>query len=73
MIKHNLINNIPLYIHYHEEYHQELVIQNHYFIEKVYIDFPLIEIYDEYDYIQKILSSIVDIYNLPIIPPIKYI
>jgi len=73
MIKHNLTNNIPLYFHYHEEYHQELLIQNHYFIEKVYIDFPLIEIYDEYDYIQKILSSIVDIYNLPIIPPIKFI
>jgi hypothetical protein len=72
MIKHNLTNNIPLYINY-DQYHDELIIQNYYFIEKVYIDFPLIEIYDEYDYIKKIISDIVDIYNLPIIPPIKII
>jgi hypothetical protein len=66
MINHNLTNNFISDFNY-------LNIENHYFIEKVYIDFPIIEIYDEYDYIKKILSSIADIYNLPIIPPIKYI
>jgi hypothetical protein len=70
MIKHNLTNNIISLYDYPNE---RLMIQNHYFIEKVYIDFPLIEIYDEYDYIKKILSSIADIYNLPIIPSIKFI
>jgi len=73
MIKHNLTNNIPSYI-YRENYNDdELIIQNYYFIEEVYIEFPLISIYDEYDYIQNIISGITDIYNLPIIPPIKFI
>jgi hypothetical protein len=73
MIKHNLTNNIPSYNIFEGKNVFDFTVENHYFIEKVYIDFPIIEIYDEYDYIKKILSSIVDIYNLPIIPPIKYI
>jgi hypothetical protein len=72
MIKHNLTNNIPSYIKYDNEYQNELTILNYYFIEKVFIDFPLIEIYDEYEYIQKILLNIANIYDLPIIPPIKF-
>ena len=74
MIKHNLTNNIPSYIYMEiVEYKNILTIQNHYFIEKVFIDFPLITIYDEYDYIKQILSNIANIYDLPIIPPIKFI
>jgi len=75
MIKHNLTDNIPSYkiFEYNSEKKNQFNIENHYFIEKVYIDFPIIEIYDEYDYIKKIISSIADIYNLPIIPPIKFI
>jgi|688.fasta_scaffold01068_23 hypothetical protein len=69
MIKHNLTNNIPDYIN-----NNNLYIYSNYFIEKVFIDFPLISIYDEYDYIEKILNDYkIDIYNLPIIPPIKFI
>ena len=77
MIKHNLTNNIPSYDIF--EYNIEklnsnqFTIQNYYFIETVNINFPLIEIYDEYDYIKRIISDITDIYNLPIIPPIKFI
>ena len=70
MVKHNITNNYPENINY---YSDSLYIQNYYFIEKVFIDFPLIEIYDEYDYIKKIISNIANIYNLPIIPPIKFI
>ena len=70
MIKHNLTNNIISFYDYPNE---RLMIQNYYFIEKVYIDFPLIKILDEYDYIKEILSNIADIYNLPIIPSIKFI
>lgn len=72
MIKHNLTNNIPSYIKYDNEYQNELTILNYYFIEKVFIDLPLIEIYNEYEYIQKILLNIANIYDLPIIPPIKF-
>jgi hypothetical protein len=68
MIKHNLTNNIPDYIN-----NNNLYIYSNYFIEKVFIDFPLISIYDEYEYIEKILNNYkIDIYNLPIIPPIKF-
>ena len=74
MIKHNLTNNIPSYIHHHrDDKYDELTIQNHYFIEKVFIDFPKIINYDEYEYIKVILSNIANIYDLPIIPPIKFI
>jgi hypothetical protein len=77
MIKHNLTNNIPSYDIF--EYNIEklnsnqFTIINNYFIETVNINFPLIKIYDEYDYIKRIISDITDIYNLPIIPPIKFI
>ena len=68
MIKHNLTNNIPDYIN-----NNILKVYSNYFIEKVFIDFPLISIYDEYEYIEKILNDYkIDIYNLPIIPPIKF-
>jgi hypothetical protein len=50
-----------------------LVIENNYFIERVFIDFPMISIYDEYDYIKLLISEMADIYNIPIIPPIKFI
>jgi hypothetical protein len=69
MIKHNLTNNMNNY--YHSE--NKLQIENHYFIEKVFIDFPIISIYDEYEYIKLLISEITDIYNIPIIPPIKFI
>jgi hypothetical protein len=69
MIKHNLTNNMDNY--YHSE--NKLQIENHYFIEKVFIDFPIISIYDEYEYIKLLISEMADIYNLPIIPPIKFI
>jgi hypothetical protein len=76
MIKHNLTNNIPSYniFEYNSKkiYGNGFTIYNHYFIEKVFIDFPLITIYDEYDYIKQILSNIANIYELPIIPPIKF-
>ena len=69
MIKHNLTNNIPDYIN-----NNNLYVFSNYIIEKVFIDFPLISIYDEYEYIEKILNNYkIDIYNLPIIPPIKII
>ena len=77
MIKHNLTNNIPSYNIF--EYNSKKIngngfnIFNYYFIEKVSIDFPLITIYDEYEYIKQILSNIANIYELPIIPPIKFI
>jgi hypothetical protein len=73
MIKHNLTDNIPSYNIFEGKSWYDFYIENHYFIEKVYINFPLIEIYDEYDYIKEILSNIADIYNLPIIPSIKFI
>jgi len=73
MIKHNLTNNIPSYNIFEGKSWKDFYIENHYFIEKVYIDFPLIKILDEYDYIKEILSNIADIYNLPIIPSIKFI
>ena len=63
MIKNNLINNIS----------NRITIESYYFIEKVFIDFHLITIYDEYDYIKLLLSEITNVYNLPIIPPIKFI
>ena len=67
MIKHNLTNIMINPIN-------SIYFRNHYFIEKVFIDFPLISniIYDEYDYIKQILSNIANIYELPIIPPIKF-
>jgi hypothetical protein len=67
MIKHNLTSNYY--------YYSNLYFENHYFIEKVSIDFSLISniIYDEYEYIKVILSNIANIYDLPIIPPIKLI
>jgi hypothetical protein len=73
MIKHNLTNNIPSYNIFEGKSWYDFYIENHYFIEKAYINFPLIEILDEYDYIKEILSNIADIYNLPIIPSIKFI
>jgi hypothetical protein len=71
MIKHNITNNFPEHLNNGKDW---VKIQNHYFIEKVYIDFPLISniIYNEYEYIQKILLNIANIYYLPIIPPIKF-
>jgi len=69
MVKHNLTNNM---IYYYRP-HKELEIENNYFIENVFIDFPLISIYDEYEYIKLVIANITDIYNLPIIPPIKFI
>jgi len=69
MVKHNITNNFPEYLSERDQ----VIIQNYYFIETVNINFPLIEIYDEYDYIKRIISDITDIYNLPIIPPIKFI
>jgi len=72
MVKHNLTNNIPEHINIIPNYVSSFV--SNYFIEKVYVDFPLISIYDEYEYIEKILNDYkIDIYNLPIIPPIKFI
>jgi hypothetical protein len=70
MIKHNLTNNLQIV-----SLSGSIKISNHYFIEKVYIDFSLISniIYDEYEYIKVILSNIANIYDLPIIPPIKFI
>ena len=72
MIKHNLTNNLQIIGLSENE--RNVRISNHYFIEKVFIDFPLISniIYDEYDYIKQILSNIANIYDLPIIPPIKF-
>jgi len=70
MINHNLTNNIPEYFN---KYIDMLVIENNYFIEKVFIDFPMISIYDEYEYIKLLISEMADIYNIPIIPPIKFI
>jgi len=72
MIKHNLTNNIPSYNIFEGKSWKDFYIENHYFIEKVYINFPIISIYDEYEYIQLLISNITDIYNLPIIPPIKF-
>ena len=77
MIKHNLTANIPSYyylINNNDFHYYYLDFLNHYFIEKVFIDFPLISniIYDEYDYIKQILSNIANIYDLPIIPTIKF-
>lgn len=69
MINHNLTNNIPDYFNQYDL----LAIENNYFIEKVFIDFPMISIYDEYDYIKLLISGMADIYNIPIIPPIKFI
>jgi hypothetical protein len=78
MIKHNLTANIPSYyylINDNNFHYYYLYFYNHYFIEKVSIDFSLISniIYDEYEYIKVILSNIANIYDLPIIPPIKFI
>ena len=72
MVNNNLTNNINIPYNING-YRQQIIIYNHYFIEKVLIDFPLISIYDEYDYIKLLISGIADIYNLPIIPPIKFI
>lgn len=69
MVNHNLANNLPEYT----TSYRSTVIYNYYYIEKVYIDFPMISIYDEYDYIKLLISGIADIYNLPIIPSIKFI
>jgi len=44
----------------------------YYFIEKIYINFPEIIIYDEYEYIRQLSLNVADIYNLPIIPPISF-
>jgi hypothetical protein len=73
MIKHNLTNNLQIVSL--SGYDGSVRISNHYFIEKVSIDFSLISniIYDEYEYIKVILSNIANIYDLPIIPPIKFI
>ena len=73
MVKHNLTNNIPEMKYGINSNTKRINIINKYFIEKVYIDFPMILIYDEYDYIKLLISKIADIYNLPIIPPIKFI
>ncbi len=71
MLKHNLTNNMHNYNYVYPW--NELHISNKYIFRGVYIDFPLITIYDEYEYIKLILSNITaDIYNLPIIPPIKF-
>jgi len=64
-VKNNLTNNLP-------NNYYAISFYSNYFIEKVFIDFPLISIYDEYEYIQLLISTITDIYNLPIIPPIKF-
>jgi hypothetical protein len=73
MIKHNLTNNLQIVGL--SGYQRSVRISNNYHIQKVFIDFPLISniIYDEYEYIKVILSNIANIYDLPIIPPIKYI
>ena len=67
MIKNNLTNIMYNPIN-------SIYFRNLYFIEKVFIDFPLISniIYDEFEYIKVILSNIANIYELPIIPPIKF-
>ena len=67
MIKNNLTNIMYNPIN-------SIYFRNLYFIEKVFIDFPLISniIYDEYEYIKQILSNIANIYELPIISPIKF-
>jgi hypothetical protein len=72
MIKHNLSNNLQIVGLSENE--RSVNIYNNYFIEKVFIDFPLISniIYDEYEYIKQILSNIANIYELPIISPIKF-
>lgn len=74
MIKHNLTNNLD---EYYSIFMNLLEIDNYYFNNYVYIDFPLITIYDEYEYIKVILSNITPphthIFYLPIIPPIKFI
>ena len=72
MIKHNLSNNLQIVGLSENE--RSVNTYNNYFIEKVFIDFPLISniIYDEYEYIKQILSNIANIYELPIIPPIKF-
>ena len=74
MIKHNLTNNLQI-IGLSENERRSVNIYNNYIIQKVFIDFPLISniIYDEYEYIKVILSNIANIYDLPIIPPIKFI
>ena len=72
MIKHNLTNNLQIVgLSGHQ---RNVRISNNYHIQKVSIDFPLISniIYDEYDYIKQILSNIANIYDLPIISPIKF-
>jgi len=65
MVKNKLLENIESSYINHEIY-----IYNYYFIKKVIIDFPLI--YDEYDYIKLLIKDIANIYDLPIIPPIKF-
>lgn len=71
-INHNLTNNFPS--DYPFTYDSiGLNITSYYLIQKTYITFPLLTIDNEYDYIYKIISGIADIYNLPIIPPIKFI
>uniref|UniRef100_A0A6C0LJS0 Uncharacterized protein n=1 Tax=viral metagenome TaxID=1070528 RepID=A0A6C0LJS0_9ZZZZ len=75
MVKHNLTNNMLIRnnIYYNYPYNQ-LIIINTYINKNIYINFPKISIYDEYEYIEVLLSNIVaNIYNLPIIPPIKFI
>lgn len=76
-IKHNLTNLISNYMFEIDKNYKynyiKFLFQSYYLIEKTYITFPLITIDNEYDYIYKIISGIADIYNLPIIPPIKFI
>lgn len=87
MFNHNLTVNLP-YLTYIRNYQEcsrmsidcqindyyipaiPIYIYSYYFIEKVIIDFPLI--YDEYDYIKLLIKDIANIYDLPIIPPIKF-
>lgn len=72
MVNHNLTNNMHNYNYVYPQ--DELHISNRYIYSNVFIYFPLITIYDEYEYIKVILDNITaDIYNLPIIPPIKFI
>jgi hypothetical protein len=69
MVKHNLTNNIDVP---YFDYNNLLQIHNNYIFTIAYVNFPLITIYDEYDYIKILLFNIADIYNLPIIKPIKF-
>jgi hypothetical protein len=70
MIKHNLTNNFPEYYTVGRDWFS---IKNYYYKGFTSVVFPMIFINDEYHYIKLLISGMVDIYNIPIIPPIKFI